>query len=119
MIKEEKLVQMIADAALDGKALDVVILDVRDLTVIADYFVIAGGRSITQVKSIADIVEEKIAEHDILPIRRDGNKEGKWVVLDYNSTILHVLRQEERDYYALENLWGDAPQVQIETQVTT
>lgn len=114
MIKDDKLVQMIADAALDGKALDVVILDVRDLTVISDYFVIAGGRSVVQVKSIADIVEEKLAEYDIKPIHREGNEEGKWVVLDYNSTMLHVFRQEEREHYALENLWGEARKVELE-----
>ncbi|MEN6462428.1 MAG: ribosome silencing factor [Syntrophomonas sp.] len=114
MIKEDRLVQMIADAALDGKALDVVILDVRDLTVISDYFVIAGGRSVVQVKSIADMVEEKLAQYDIQPIRREGHEEGKWVVLDYNSTMLHVFRQEEREHYALENLWGEARHVEVE-----
>jgi ribosome-associated protein len=117
LISEDKLVQIIADAALDGKALDVVILDVRDLTVIADYFVIAGGRSVVQVKSIADIVEEKLAEYGIMPIRREGHEEGKWVILDYNSTMLHVFRQEEREHYALENLWGEARSVEIKEVV--
>lgn len=116
MIKEDRLAQIIAEAALDGKASDVVILDVNKLTVIADYFVIASGRSTVQVRSIAENVEKMLAEVGIFPTRREGNQEGKWVILDYSSSILHVFRQEERDYYDLENLWSDAGQVKITDQ---
>lgn len=113
MITEDRLVQIIAEAALDEKASNVVILDVSKLTVIADYFVIASGRSQIQVRSIAENVEKTLAAAGIFPTRREGYQESKWVILDYNSTILHVFRQEERDYYDLENLWADASQVDL------
>jgi len=115
LLKDDKLVQIIADACLDEKAQDVLILHVSDLTVIADYFIIASGKSTIQVKSIVDYVEAMLAEFDISPIRREGHQEGVWVVLDYGSIILHVFRDKEREYYGLENLWGDARQVEIET----
>lgn len=111
MIKEDKLVQMIADAALDENALDLVILDVADLTIIADYFVIASGRSIVQIKSIAETVETSMAEQGVELLRKDGFQEGKWIVLDFGGVIFHVFRQEERDYYDIENLWGEAKEV--------
>lgn len=117
MIKEDRLVQMIAEAALDEKASDLVILDVNKLTVIADYFVIASGRNTVQVKSIAEHVEKKLAEAGVFPTRREGQQEGKWIIMDYSSTILHIFRQEERDYYDLEKLWSDAGQVRIECEV--
>lgn len=116
MIKEDRLVQIIAEAALDEKAADVVILDVSQLTVIADYFVIASGRSTVQVKSIAENVAKTLERKEIYPVRHEGNQEGKWVILDYGSTILHVFRQEERDYYDLENLWAGARYVDIENE---
>lgn len=117
MLKEDKLVQLIADACLDEKAGDVVILDVGELTIIADYFVIASGRSTVQVKSIVEHVEEKLEEHGILPARREGQEQGQWAVLDYSSTILHVFRQQERDYYKLEDLWGGAKEVAVENNL--
>lgn len=113
MNKEDRLAQMMADAALDEKAIDVVILDVRELTIIADFFVIASGRSTIQVKNIADGVEKKFAKEGILPVRREGHQEGKWIIVDFNSTILHVFRQEEREYYELENLWADAKRIDM------
>lgn len=115
MLKDDKLVQIIAEACLDEKAQNVVILNVGDLTVIADYFVIASAKSTVQVKSIVDYVEASLAEYDIHPSRREGHQEGVWAVLDYSSIILHIFRNEERDYYGLENLWGDARQIAVET----
>ncbi|HRX21972.1 MAG TPA: ribosome silencing factor [Syntrophomonadaceae bacterium] len=115
MLKDEQMVQIIAEACLDEKALDVMILQVSELTIIADYFVIASGKSTIQVKSIVDYVEAMMAEYDIIPIRREGHQEGVWAVLDYGSIILHVFREKEREYYNLENLWGDARQIEIAT----
>jgi len=113
LIKEDSLVQRIAEAALDENAIDLVILDVSELTVIADYFVICNGRSVVQIQSIANNVEKVLKNQEgILPLRRDGFQQGKWVILDYGSIMLHVFAQEERDYYKLEKLWGDARGVQ-------
>ncbi|MEA4923743.1 MAG: ribosome silencing factor [Syntrophomonadaceae bacterium] len=113
MIKEDELVQIIADAALEEKAVDLVILDVNEKTIIADYFVICSGRNIIQIHSIADNVENKLKEMGITILRREGYEQGRWVVLDYGSTILHIFREEERDYYKLENLWADARKVAV------
>lgn len=115
MLEDDKMVQIIAEACLDEKAQDVVVLDVSELTVIADYFIIASGKSTIQVNSIVDYVEETLKEYDIHPIRREGHQQGVWVVLDYDFIILHVFRSEERDYYNLENLWGDARRIEFET----
>jgi ribosome-associated protein len=112
--KIKDLVKIIAEACEDEKALDVTVLDVHDLTVLVDYFVIASGRSVVQVKSIVEHVEEVLEEAGVVPLRRAGHSEGKWVVLDYGSIMLHVFRQEEREYYDLENLWADAPHIQFE-----
>ncbi len=114
MLTMEQMVQQIAEACWEEKALDVVVLDVNHLTVIADYFVIAAGRNILQVKSIAEHVEDRLDQAGIKPLRREGHKEGIWVVLDYGSILFHVFRQEEREYYDLENLWGDAREVSLE-----
>lgn len=114
MSKESDLVKVIADAAWEENAIDLVVLDVGELTIIADYFVICHGRSTIQIQSIAVNVEEVLREKKgILPLRRDGMEKGKWVVLDYGSVIVHVFAQEERDYYSLEKLWGDAKDVQV------
>ncbi len=117
MSPEEKLAREIADACLDEKAQDVIILDVSKLTVIADYFVIASGRSVIQVRSIMEHVQDVMSEQDIKPTRKEGFQQGVWSVLDYNSVILHVFRQEEREYYQLENLWADAARILVESQV--
>jgi ribosome-associated protein len=116
LIKEDKLVQMIADAALEEQAIDLVILDVNEKTIIADYFVICSGRNLVQIRSIAETVENLLDELGVKVLRKEGHQEGKWIVLDYGSTILHIFRQEERDYYKLENLWADARKVAIENQ---
>lgn len=117
MITEDKLMQMVADAALEEQAIDLVVLDVNEKTIIADYFVICSGRNMVQIHSIAENVEKKLQEQGIEVLRRDGYQQGTWVVLDYGSTILHVFRQEERDYYKLENLWADARKVAVQSQV--
>ncbi|HHW62122.1 MAG TPA: ribosome silencing factor [Syntrophomonadaceae bacterium] len=114
MLGEDKIVRCIADAALEEKALDLIMLDVRELTILADYFVIASGRSSVQIRSIAENIEKKMAELGIDLLRRDGYQESKWVVLDYGSWIVHVFHPEQRDYYKLEDLWGDAPAVQVD-----
>jgi len=114
--KIEDMVKLIAGACEDEKAIDVTVLNVHELTVLVDYFVIASGRSIIQVRSIVEHVEKILEEVGIVPLRRAGHGEGKWVVLDYGSIMVHVFRQEEREYYNLENLWGDAQVMQWEIE---
>ncbi len=106
-----------AQAAAAKQAADIVILDVRELIVITDYFVIASGSTDRQVKTIVDEVERVLREaHRVKPVRREGEGDARWVLLDYVDIVVHVFAEEEREYYDLERLWADAPRVDWEPQ---
>ena len=111
------LVLEAAAAASSKKAERIVILDVSEQLVITDHFVICSGNTDRQVKTIADEVERQLLERfSRKPFRREGEREGTWVLLDYVDFVVHVFRKEERDYYELERLWADAPQVPFEEE---
>ena len=93
------------------KAEDIVIVDVREKTVLCGYFVIAGGRSTTQVKALCDNLEEKLSKEGMEPRRVEGVKEGRWGVLDYGDVIVHIFNDESRLFYHLERLWGEGDNV--------
>jgi iojap-like ribosome-associated protein len=101
----------IAETLYDKKATDITILNVEHLTVLADYFVIATARSTAQVKTLAEALEDKMAKDGIEPTRVDGLKEGRWVVFDYGTTIVHIFNDETRMLYCLEKLWSDGSNV--------
>ena len=92
----------------------IVVLDVRDLIVITDYFVIASGTSDRQVRTIVDEVERALRGQGVKPVRREGEHQGAWVLLDFVDVVVHVFGAEERDYYDLERLWLDAPVIEWE-----
>jgi ribosome-associated protein len=102
---------MAARAAAAKQAADVTILDVHDLIVITDYFVIASGETDRQVKTILEEVERAVRDLGEKPIRREGDADSRWVLLDYIDVVVHVFAQEEREYYDLERLWRDAPRL--------
>ena len=103
-----------ARAAADKQGERVAVLDVRDLIVITDYFVIASGGSERQVRTIVDEVEKALRAIGMKPVRREGQQEGRWVLLDFVDIVVHVFAPEERDYYDLERLWRDAPVLEWE-----
>lgn len=104
-----------AAAAADKKAERIVILDVSEQLVITDYFVIASGSNDRQVRTIAEEVERSLAaSHGMKPYRREGERDGRWVLLDYVDFVVHVFLSEERDYYDLERLWSDAPAMEYD-----
>ena len=106
-----------ATAASAKKAERIVILDVSKQLVITDHFVICSGATDRQVRTIADEVEKQLQEkHQVKPYRREGQREGTWVLLDYVDFVVHVFRKEERDYYELERLWSDAPKIPFEEE---
>lgn len=107
-------------AASDKKAEDIVVIDVAELLVVVEYFVICTGRNDLQVKSIADEVEDRLREEadHLKPIGREGADQGKWVLLDFGDVVVHVFQPEERDFYRLEKLWSDAPRVPLPAEVT-
>jgi ribosome-associated protein len=99
-----------AEAARDKQAADVVVLDVAALLTITDYFVICSVASGPQLKAVTEAVEERIRNGlDRRPVRREGDAEGGWLLLDYIDVVVHVFGEEEREYYDLERLWSDAP----------
>ncbi len=98
-------------AALGRKAFDLVILDVRDLTSIADAFIICSGRSNRQVAAIAEFIQVELKKHGIRPLSVEGKKEGHWVLLDYGHVIMHVFYEPVRSSYDLEGLWIDAKKI--------
>ncbi|MDD2417597.1 MAG: ribosome silencing factor [Oscillospiraceae bacterium] len=95
------------------KAEDIQIIGIRDLTVIADYFVIATGTSSTQVKALADYVEDELKEKEIMPQRVEGYPSASWILIDYGSVIVHVFFAETRAFYNLERLWKDGQQLDL------
>jgi len=99
-----------AEAARDRQAADVVVLDVATLLTITDYFVICSVASAPQLKAVIEAVEERIRTGlDLRPVRREGDPEGRWLLLDYIDVVVHVFGEDERAYYDLERLWSDAP----------
>jgi ribosome-associated protein len=98
-----------AQAAADKLASDILLLDVSEQLVITDVFLLASAPSDRQVFAVVDEVEERLRELGAKPVRREGEKEGRWVLLDFGEVVVHVQHQEERVYYALERLWKDCP----------
>ena len=114
-----ELVAVAAQAAHDKKADQVLAFDVSEQIAITDAFVLASATNERAVKAIVDEVEEKLREAGAKPIRREGHKEGRWVLLDYGEIVVHVQHQEERVYYALERIWRDCPKVAFPASVTS
>ena len=103
-----------AEAAAEKKAEDVLAINVAELLVVTDYFVIATGRTNIQVKAIADEVEVQLRSRGgIKPIGIEGADEAKWLLLDYGDLVIHVFQPEEREFYRLEKLWSDAPRLAL------
>jgi len=103
-----------ARAAAAKQASGIVILDVHELIVITDHFVIASGSSDRQVKTIVEEVEKALRARGVRPVRTEGEVEARWVLLDYVDVVVHVFAEEEREYYDLERLWRDAPRIDWE-----
>lgn len=106
-----ELAQAAAAAAQDKLAEDVVGLDVSGQLVLTDVFVIASAPTERQVAAIVDAVEERLLELGAKPIRREGHREGRWVLLDFGEIVVHVMHSEDREFYALERLWKDCPPI--------
>ncbi len=104
----EQLAQMVARILQDRKGVRPVILNLEGLTIVADYFVIVSAPSSRRVKALADAVEEQLKEHGVRVHHREGYKLGRWILLDYGPVVVNVFHEEERSFYNLERLWGDA-----------
>ena len=106
---EQEMLQLVVRAADDKKAENIVILYMKGISLVADYFVICHGYSEKQVQAIAREIKEKAEEHHIPVKRVEGFHEAKWILVDLGDIVVHIFDKEERSYYNLERLWGDAP----------
>ncbi len=101
-------------AVLDRKkAMNLKILNIQELTTLGDYFVICNGTSSTHIKALADEVEFQMKQEGVLPNHSEGYASASWILLDYGSVIVHVFTPDAKDFYSLERLWSDAPEVAI------
>ena len=114
-----ELVTTAARAASDKLATDLLAFDVSDQLAITDAFLLASGSNDRQVKAIVDEVEDKLREIGAKPIRREGERDGRWVLIDYGEIVVHVQHSEEREFYALERLWRDCPLIPLPADVTS
>ena len=112
-----EVVNIAVQEAEDKKAGDITVLDIREVSIIADYFMICSGRSSTQVQAIAEGIQGKLQDKGITALRREGFREGRWVLLDYGDVVVHVFQEAERQFYNLERLWGDAQVVGIPVNI--
>jgi ribosome-associated protein len=108
-LEPQALARRIVDIASDKQAVDVVMLDLRDVSLIADYFVICSGTSERQIKSISDEIHETLMrEERVKPLQTEGHPDSGWVLLDYGSVVVHIFSPEARDFYRLERIWSQA-----------
>jgi ribosome-associated protein len=112
----EQLARRIAEAALDKKAHDVVALDMRGVVTYTDFFVICTGNTERQTQSIEDGIYQGLKRGDetqILPERVEGRTEARWILMDYGDCVVHIFTPAARDYYRLEMLWGEVPELEV------
>ena len=107
-MKTSDLARRICKAAADKKASEVITMDMRGVTFSADYFVVCSAQTATQVRAIADNIDEELGKADIHYAHREGYHEGEWILLDYGDVVAHIFKEESRQYYALEQLWSEA-----------
>jgi ribosome-associated protein len=106
-----ELAHRVVEIASDKKGNDIVMLRTAELTTMADFFVIASGRSDRQVQALAGAIIDELRKEGVRPIGVEGHRSSRWVLLDFGSVIVHVFAPEEREFYGLERLWGKAVQV--------
>lgn len=100
--------QKIVEILKDKKAKDVKSLNITEITIITDYFVICSGTSSTHIKALADEVEEKMKEMNVELLRKEGYTSARWILLDFNDVVVHIFHEEEREFYNLERLWSNS-----------
>jgi ribosome-associated protein len=114
-----ELIEIAAMAAADKLATDIIAYDVSEQLVISDAFLLCSAANDRQVRSIVDEIELRLSQAGAKPIRREGEREGRWVLLDYADVTIHVQNEEERIFYALERLWKDCPIIRLPEPVAS
>ena len=114
-LSPEQMAAAIAEIAADRKAIDIVALDLRGMVGYADYFVICSGGTDRQTRAIHDAIHQGMKdEYGLIPRRTEGMPEARWILLDYLDVVVHIFTPEMREYYRLEQLWGEAPSLALE-----
>jgi ribosome-associated protein len=111
------LVHEAAAAASDKLAVDIVAFDVSEQLAVADAFLICSAPNDRQVKAIVDAIQERLAGEEVKPAHREGERENRWVLLDYLDVVVHVQHEEERNFYSLDRLWSDCPMIPLDDTV--
>lgn len=111
LLDSAQLAKDAVDTAYDKKASDIILLDIRDVTTIADYFVICSGNNPRQIEAIAEAIDEQLVKQGANLFQREGVAETGWVLLDFGDIVVHIFGAKEREYYRLERLWSDAKAV--------
>lgn len=109
----ENLIKKIHDLLLDKKAQDIVTLSLKEVTTIADYFIVVTGTSSTHINALSDYIEKELAKEQITPKHKEGRQKGEWVLLDYSDIVIHIFNRDLRDYYNLERIWNDARRIEF------
>ncbi|MET3699314.1 ribosome-associated protein [Bacillus oleivorans] len=118
-MKEIDLLKTVVKAADDKKANDLMILNMQGLSPVADYFVIGHGNSDRQVQAIVKEIKDQVYENGLSIKRLEGYDEAKWILIDLGEIVVHIFQKDERSYYNLERLWGDAPTISVESVLSS
>src|SRR5262245_31084230 len=113
----EEKAALVSRIAIDRKALDIVGLDMRDISSITDYFLLCSGGSDRQVRAIADAIDETLGASGVALLGMEGYREGHWILMDFGDVIVHVFSPETREYYDLERLWANAPRIDLSAEI--
>ena len=113
MSQSKEMTRLAIEALADKKAQDVRVIDIQNVTVIADYFIIASGLNANQVKALADNVEEKLGRAGFVPKQIEGYGSSSWILMDYHDIIIHIFSEESRVFYDLERIWRDGKDVEL------
>ena len=117
-LSAEEKAHLSTEVALDKKAMQVVLLDVRKTSSFTDYFLICSGSSDRQVQTIADAIDESLGKRGVRALGVEGYQEARWILMDYDDLVIHIFQEETRQYYDLERLWGSAAQLPIQKENT-
>jgi ribosome-associated protein len=117
MLTPNEVAGLVVNALDSKKANDIKLLRTSEITILADYFVICTAGSTTQLKTLSDEVEKALKDKGEMPLRREGHRSGGWTLIDFGCVVVHLFLQEEREFYTLERLWGDAEDVDISSMI--
>lgn len=109
----KQITKIAFDALEDKKGVNIKVIDISNISILADYFIIAGGTNENQVKALADNVEEKLAEADTMPRQIEGYDNANWILMDYQDVIIHIFNEQDRLFFDLERIWSDGQLVDV------